>query len=203
MPSQLTGLFKTLTWNDYPVRQEAPPKPGQTVVAALTDATHTLTAHHAVVPGTKKLKLADSVVCSISLDQTTSFKKSWVMTTLSQTEQDALLSHEQGHYDLHALLARDFFLRIMELKLKIYTSGVDLTTDISTAQKATVDKSKAVQKKYDDETKTGADKTEQAKWKGFISNAFTMPATPPQSTIDGIPIKIPILTVLSGKGFNF
>jgi len=203
MPSQLVGLFRTLAWSDYPERQEAPPGPGQTSVAALTDATHALSARPEFVPGTKKIRLADTVTCTISLDQTTSFKKSWVMTTMPQADRDALLSHEQGHYDIHALLARDFFLQIMQLKLKTYTSALDLNSDINAAQQATVDKSQAVEKKYDDKTKTGADKTEQARWKGFISTAFSAPATPAQSAIDGTPIKIPLLSVLSQNGFVF
>jgi hypothetical protein len=150
MPSQLVGLFRTLAWSDYPERQEAPPGPGQTSVAAFTDAMHALSARPEFVPGTKKIRLADTVTCTISLDQTTSFKKSWVMTTMPQADRDALLSHEQGHYDIHALLARDFFLQIMQLKLKTYTSALDLNSDINAAQQATVDKSQAVEKKYDD-----------------------------------------------------
>jgi hypothetical protein len=142
------------------------------------------------------------VTCTISLSKDTSFKKSWVMT-MPQADRDELLSHEQGHYDIHALLCRDFFLRVMNLKLNTYNSAIDLTRDIVAAQRATADKSKAVQKKHDDETSSGANKTEQQRWKGFISTAFTSVASPPQTTIDGTPIKIPLLEVLSSNGFTF
>jgi hypothetical protein len=203
MPSELKGLFKTLEWSNYSVRPESPPKPGQILVAAYTDTQHTLDARPEGIPGTKKFRLADTVKASIVLNASSTFQKSWVATTMSQAQRDDLLSHEQGHYDIHALLVRDFFLAVMELKSKEYGSPGGLTVDINAAQRATADKSAAVQAKYDTETGTGSKQTEQAKWKGMISSAFDTPASPPQFAANGTPIKVQLLSVLSKNGFNF
>jgi len=203
MPSELKGLFKTLEWSNFSVRREAPPKAGQIAVAAHTDTLDSLVARPEGIPGTKKFRLADTVQVSIFLNVSGTFQKSWVATTMSQAERDDLLSHEQGHYDIHALLSRDFFLAVMQLKSNEYDSPGDLTVDINAAQRATTDKSPAVQAKYDTETGTGSKKTEQAQWKGMISSAFDTPASPPQFTPKGIPIKVTLLSVLSKNGFNF
>src|SRR5262249_54840840 len=151
---------------------------GQVVVAARTDTKHTLTFGPEIIPGTKKVRLADTVVSRIFLDATGTFQKSWIATTMSQTDRDELLSHEQGHYDIHALLTRDFFLRVMKLKSKEYANPGALVADVTTAQRATVDKSGTVQARYDTATSTGSNKTEQAKWKRIIASAFDTPATP-------------------------
>jgi hypothetical protein len=203
MPSELKGLFKTLNWADYPVRQEPPPKAGQVVVAARTDTHHKLDSRPEVIPGTKKFRLADTVQVSIFLDPSGTFQKSWVATIMPQADRDELLAHEQGHYDIHALLTRDFFLAVMQLKSKEYTTPGGLTIDINTAQRATVDKSATVQARYDTETDTGRKKTEQAQWKGIISSAFDTAASPPTFAANGTPIKVQLLTVLSQNGFNF
>ena len=147
MPSELKGLFKTLEWSNYSVRPEAPPKAGQIAVAAHTDTLDSLVARPEGIPGTKKFRLADTVQVSIFLNASGTFQKSWVATTMSQAQRDDLLSHEQGHYDIHALLVRDFFLAVMELKSKEYGSPGGLTVDINAAQRATADKSAAVQAK--------------------------------------------------------
>ena len=204
MPSELKGLFKTLDWSEFAVRPEAPPKAGQIAVAAHTDTVNSLVARPEGIPGTKKFRLADTVQVSISLNKSATFQKSWVATTMSQAERDDLLSHEQGHYDIHALLSRDFFLAVMQLKSNEYASPGDLTVDINAAQRATTDKSPAVQAKYDTETGTGTKKTDQAKWKGMIQSAFDTAASPPRLAGDGItPIKVTLLSVLSKNGFNF
>jgi len=204
MPSKLTGLFKTLEWKHYPVRVENPPKAGQIVVAARTEATHSLDARPEAIPGTKKFRLADTVKADVFLDPKGTFQKSWVATVMPQADRDALLSHEQGHYDIHALLTRDFFLAVMQLKSKEYNGPGGLTADINAAQRATVDNSAAVEAKYDTETATGTKKTEQALWKSMIQSAFDTPASPPQLAGDGItPIKVTLLSVLSKNGFNF
>lgn len=201
MPSQLVGLFRTLAWSDYPARQEALPGAGVVRVAALTDATIASQSAPEVIPGTRSIRLRDSVKVTIALDTQASFKKSWV-ASLPQAEQDDLLAHEQGHYNLVALLGRDFFLALMQLKSKAYGGQGDLVNDINAADRTIALKSKPVQKAYDDDTKAGADKTAQAKWNGFISAAFSTPASPLRHTPDGVSVKVPILTILRQGGVS-
>ena len=203
MPSELKGLFKTLDWSNFTVRPESPPNPGQIVVAARTDTQNSLVARPEGIPGAKKFRLADTVQVVISLNASGTFQKSWVATTMSQAQRDDLLSHEQGHYDIHALLSRDFFLAVMELKPNEYDNPGGLTVDINAAQRATTDKSAAVQARYDTETGTGSKPTEQAQWKAMIQSAFDTAASPPRFASDGIPIKVTLLSVLSKNGFTF
>lgn len=203
MPSSLTGLFRTLEWKDFPLRQEPPPKAGQIFVAARTDTKHKLNSVPEIIPGTRKFRLADTVVSQIFLNQSNTFKKSWITSIMPQTDRDELLAHEQGHYDIHALLTRDFFLRVMKLKSKEYSTQAGLAADVNAAQRATVDKSGTVQTQYDTATNTGRDKAEQAKWKRIIASAFDTPASPPEFMANGNPVKIELLTAFRQNGFNF
>lgn len=203
MPSSLEKLFRKLEWKDFTVRQEAPPKPGQIVVAARTDTNHSLTFGPELIPGTKKVRLADTVVSRIFLDPSGTFQKSWITSVMPQTDRDELLAHEQGHYDIHALLTRDFFLRVMKLKSKEYANPPALVADVTAAQRATVDKSGTVQARYDTATSTGTNKAEQAKWKRIIASAFDTPATPLELMENGNPVKIELLTAFSNNGITF
>jgi hypothetical protein len=204
MPSKLNGLFFKVEWKHYAVRQEAAPKPQQIAVAANTDTRETMTAAPELIPGTKQYRLADSVQMTIALVPSNTFQKSWVATTMTDAQRDELLSHEQGHYDIHALLSRDYFLALMELKSKTYANPNALTNDINALQRATTGKSAAVQAKYDTDTGTGSKPVEQAKWKAMIEKAFTTAATPPQMAGDGVtPIKVKLLDVLKQNGFTF
>ena len=175
--------------------------PSSVRTAAFTSATTATHARPEIIPGTKpvRFRLSDSVTVTASFDRQSSFKKSWV-AQLPQSDQDDLLAHEQGHYDLNALLSRDFFLAVMELKSKTYTTQHQLTTDISNLDTAILSKSKPAQERYDKITKAGADKTEQANWLAMIQTAFNTPVSPPQLTPDNIPIKVPILTALANGG---
>ena len=203
MPSSLEKLFRKLEWKDYSVRQEAPPKAGQIAVAARTDTKHSLTFGPEVIPGTKKVRLADTVVSRIFLEPTGTFQKSWITSAMSQTDRDELLAHEQGHYDIHALLTRDFFLRVMKLKSKEYSNPAGLVADVTSAQRATVDKSGTVQARYDTATSTGGNKAEQAKWKRIIASAFDTAATPLELMENGNPVKIELITAFSNNGITF
>lgn len=201
MPSKLVGLFRSLTWDEFPTVQEA--LPSSVRVAAFTSASIATDARPELIPKSKpvQFRLADSVTITAAFDKNRSFKKSWI-AQLPQTEQDELLHHEQGHYDLNALLARDFFLALMALKEKTYKAQTGLFTDIGSLQKSIADKSQPVQKKYDDDTQAGADKTEQARWDKAIQAAFNTPVSPPRMTPDNTPIKIPLLTALSQAGIS-
>ena len=185
------------------MRQEAPPKAGQIVVAARTDTKHTLTFGPGVIPGTKKVRLEDTVVSRIFLEPSGTFQKSWITSTMAQADRDELLAHEQGHYDIHALLTRDFFLRVMKLKANEYSNPGALAADVTSAQRATVDKSGAVQARYDTATSTGTNKPEQAKWKRIIASAFDTPVSPVELMANGNPVKIELMTAFSNNGITF
>src|SRR5262245_44515391 len=135
MPSKLVGLFKPLIWSDYGTpRKDAPPKPGQIKTAAFTKAVPSFTGvNFTPVPGTKptQLQLADTVTVTVTL-ASSSFVNNWVFSVMDKAFQDALLNHEQHHYDIGALLARDFFIDIMQLKAKTYATGAAANSEFNT-----------------------------------------------------------------------
>lgn len=201
MPSKLVGLIKTLQWNDFgKPRKDAPPKPGQVKTAAFTKAVPSFTGvNFNAAPGTKQLQLADTVTVTVTLSST-SFVNDWVFTVMDQAFQDALLNHEQHHYDIGALLARDFFIDIMQMKAKTFASATAANTEFNTIKAATIDKQKKVEDLYDAETQSGRIAAQQTNWDGFIKSAFTTPRPGGGSAPDGKPYKKTLIQVLKDAG---
>jgi hypothetical protein len=133
---------------------------------------------------------------TISFDADNSWKASWVGSQPA-VEQNRILKHEQGHFDLVALLGRDYFLGLMQLKAKIYSRQADFQNDFNALNAQFLQKIQPIQTKYDAETNHGMIQAKQDLWNGFITSAFTEPRVPPASAADGIPLKRPILEVLS------
>lgn len=202
MASQLVNLMRVLSWNDYPRQSSPAPGPNETKFGALT-ATMIKPSGWGVepIPGTKLSRLRDSVTVTVEFVKEQSWVEDWVFTK-PQAFQDDLLTHEQGHYKLAALLARDAFLAFMQLKSKQYAHSQDLQKDLNQITSNILSKAGALDKKYEDETRNGTVANKQAQWNGFIQTAFTTPANPPQTTPDGTAVKIPILTVLAQSGVN-
>ena len=182
MASQLVNLRKTLVWKtDFGAGKNLPnPGPNTTVETAFTKA-------HAEVKGIfldpvgKAYKLRDSIVVTVVFDSPTadpddvsdagSWVASWVYTKL-QAYQDSLLVHEQGHYDITALLARDYYNALIALKAKTYNSVADAKQDLEAAKKSAAAASQPTIDRYDADTTKGTDAGQQAKWNGYISTAF-------------------------------
>ncbi|HEY9141160.1 MAG TPA: hypothetical protein VIN93_09725 [Bryobacteraceae bacterium] len=99
-----------------------------------------------------------------------------------------------------ALLGRDFFLSLMRLKATTYANTGAVQADLTAASTATASKAQALQDRYDTDTQNGTNATQQARWLGFITTAFTMPVSPPQTAADGVSVKVPILAVLAQNG---
>ncbi len=123
---------------------------------------------------------------------------------MSQQEKDRLLNHEQGHYNLVALLARDMFLELMQVKA-VRTStpeaAAKLCTDIQTRY---MNITQPLQDLYDSKTETDHGRTaaKQTKWDGFINTAFTQARVPQISAPDGKLYKEEILSVLRNNGIS-
>jgi len=131
MASQLVNLMRVLSWNDYPRQSSPAPGPNETKFGALT-ATMIKPSGWGVepIPGTKLSRLRDSVTVTVEFVKEQSWVEDWVFTK-PQGFQDDLLTHEQGHYKLAALLARDAFLAFMQLKSKQYAHSQDLQKDLN------------------------------------------------------------------------
>lgn len=204
MPSQLANLIKELQWSDFgtPVNRPAP-GPGQTATAALTIADYTFSANAEYIPGTRpqRYRLKDDVRIAIRFRRPPSWVASWVFQRSIQ-EQDRLLHHEQGHYDLVALLVRDMFIDIMQLKQNTYTTAQAVLNDVTQIQQRYRPKMKPVQDRYDTDTNHGNISTQQRRWDGFIQSAFTQARNPPVSAPDGTAYKVLLLTVLQQAGIT-
>jgi len=204
MASKIVGLDTQLTWAMFRVKNAPPPGDDIFGDAALTQAQFNLSGINLVPvdPGrSRDLKLEDKIVVTITLNPAASWVASWVKQRPA-AEQTRLLKHEQGHYDLVALLARDCFEELMPLREKVYTDGADLQSDVDAITQRFAPKSKPVQDAYDDETDHGAKQPDQDKWNRLIRSAEsddTNPAVPGVNT----PIrKKPLLDVLKAAGIN-
>lgn len=200
MPSRLTNLQKTLTWADFP--HVARPEPAANVSAhgaqiGVEIVNQGLGLDH---PAGGGVRIRDTIHVDIHYRRDQSWVANWVFDR-SQSYQDALLAHEQGHYNLVALLGRDFFLSLMRLKPTVYPNAGAAQSDLN-ASAATAAKAQTLQDRYDADTQNGTNSTQQARWLGFINTSFTTPVSPPQTAADGVAIKVPILAVLAQNGIT-
>lgn len=204
MPSQLSNLIKQLRWADFgPPANKPAPGPGQTATAALTQTDYTISTNAEYIPRTNphRYRLKDDVRITIRFRRPPSWVANWVFQRTSQ-EQSNLLHHEQGHYDLVALLVRDMFIDIMQLKQTTYTTAQAVIAAINQIQQRYSPKMKPVQDRYDTDTNHGNVSTQQTRWDGFIQSAFTQARNPPISAPDGTAYKVPLLTVLQQAGIT-
>jgi hypothetical protein len=211
MSSQLVGLIKALQWADF----KGTPPPG-TPWAAQTASSIDVTVPTFPQVSRGKFQLADQVTVTANF----SSSKSWRIDMTSwpaQVEQD-LLDHEQGHFDITALNARDLFIQLMRLKNSTYTSQTDGQKDFQTWVQMYRDREKKIQKEYDDDTghsqanvfvpstniftpPVPTKGSKQAKWERLIASAFTTLRSPAESAPDGTAYKVEIMKILVDAGF--
>jgi len=202
MPSQLVNLNRTLAWSDFgPPRPGPDPASGVVATAAQTRATHSHSMHAESVPGSRPAtyRLSDSVTVTVLLQQRQMFVNEWVLRQPTAF-QDAVLHHEQGHYDMVALFCRDMFIEIMALKTQTFRHGQDPLTAVQQVLDRFDPLIASVHSLYDTDTQHGRIVPKQARWDGFIQAAFTQPRTPPQNAPDGTPYKVTLLDCLRGGG---
>jgi hypothetical protein len=201
MSSKLNGLIRELKWADFGTPKDKPaPKPGGFALAAFTHAVYDGPSWSVMpVPGTKPMEfeLKDTVTVTIWLKHD-SWVAKWVFKQ-PQRVQDNLLEHEQGHYDITALIARDMFIELMQLKQRRFKTAAEGEQAINaiTARHSTA-VIKTVNTKYDSsaETNHGWNPTAQQRWNGYIQEAFTKERNPRVQAPDGTYYKIPLLDVL-------
>jgi hypothetical protein len=192
MPSHLTGLIKTLAWSDF----KGNPDPNKPNLQAFTKANFVLPPLTPVpIPGTKSFHFQDNIAVTITMDS----HKSW-----KRQPPDDLLKHEQGHYDIVALIARDLFIDIMQLKAKTYAHGNAALTDLRSVFSKYDGKPQAISTIYDAKAQTdhGINSAQQMRWNGLLQRAFTEPRSPQVTAPDGTAYKVPLLDVLNQNGIN-
>lgn len=206
MSSQLVGLMRRLTWSDFTRELDVPlPGPGEDVIAAETKTdVPDIPFGFRVIPGSAppKFTFDDNMTVRVVFDPTASWRAVWVKT-MPQAEQDRLLQHEQGHYSIAALMARDFFLDLMQLKGKVYGKREDALADVGKLKSGILARINPLQKKYDGDTKHGSDQAAQNRWNWALSAAFTSPRTPPAVAADGVRLKVRLLDAVRAAGIVF
>jgi hypothetical protein len=215
MASQLTGRLLQLTWSDF----MAPPpagfarrldgvEPDRNTFLAATASDFKATfgggpnPNFDQIPGAATFKLRDDVTFAVVFDKTKSWK---VIDHLTTNGKDLLLDHEQGHYDITALTARDCFIDVMQLKQRAFDSAPSGTQEVQGVIARYRQKLAALQKKYDWDTNHGSwgrgpmgaatKGSEQNRWEAFIRRAFTEDRRSGDQAPDGATYKVRLIDV--------
>ena len=216
MPSQLNGLDRTLQWTHFGTPKTGPaPSTGQFVTWAQTSTNVARSVPHFVaVPHSNppRFVLDDQMTVSVTFNANQSFVMSLVFTK-PQQEQADLLNHEQGHYNITALLARDFFIDTMLLKQETFPSSLHGQARIGQIMRDTgLARVQDFHHKYDamvhPQQVLGIMRGQaQAAWDEVIRRAFTVPrgtfAIPGESAsqaLNGTPHQMRLVSVL--RQFN-
>lgn len=172
MASKLVNLHRTLAWGDFNRVDFPVPEPGQKVDTAQTAANGVPSGIVLDSAGGGQYKLRDSIVVTIVLDKSQCWVAKWVFTAKDQTYQNNLLKHEQGHYDITALVGRDLYNALVALRSNTYSSGTDAKSDMDAQVQKFGGMAQPISDRYDVDTANGTDAAQQASWNGYISTAF-------------------------------
>jgi hypothetical protein len=212
--SKLVGRRRTLSWGDYTGTPDAKsPQEAQTktTVDVKVDGAKPSASSFEGAGGAFTLK--DSVVITVDLDRKKCWKKEAVANA-STTQQKLLLDHEQGHYDINALSARDLFIEIMALKSRTFATAQDGFKELAGLINRSAALLNSIDALYDSTGETGHKAIEhyaigppqkpaaQTKWEGYIATAFKKERTPAVSAPDGASYKVPLADVLRAAGHN-
>lgn len=203
MSSKMTGLFRKLTWADFKCSPPAS-NPDDMQAEAHPNFSATGVTTKPVGKGADQMwQMGDTITVAITFNSAESWKLKSVASE-SKQEQDRLLKHEQGHYDLTALLARDMFLELMQLKELTFSTSGEIGAEVRKIHSHYDGKAQPLQNKYDSfvQTDHGRSQPKQTQWDGFINTAFTQPRFPAKLTPGGTVYKIEILEVLKKNGIN-
>jgi hypothetical protein len=204
--SSLIGLRRTLKWDDF----KGTPPPG-TNFSAQTASDFTVSNPTFQNVAGRKVQRVDQLILTVVFDE----KKSWKvpMNNWSLQKQQDLLDHEQGHYDITALIARDLFIRLMGGKNKVYNDKAEGVDDIAGLKRIYKANEKKAQDQYDDDTMNSQANTfqpsvgppptkgsTQAKWERVIASGFTTVRPSGDTAPDGTPYKVELMEILVKAG---
>jgi len=193
MPSRLLNRVRTVQWSDF----HAPPPPHAAEDAHIETKVN---LSYGYSTGPNGAQLSDTVTVTIQLLGQQSWAKKQLINSWSQQARNGLLRHEQGHYDITALMGRDMFLDLMALKTQTFPTLNALQTAVNALGQRY--NPQPIHNKYDSaqETDHGRKAVEQLAWDGYIRTAFTQKRTPPVVAPDGAPYKVRLLDVLHNAG---
>ena len=117
------------------------------------------------------------IVSAAKVDISTIAARCWVVTS---KKTDLLLKHEQGHYDILALAAREFYNKLLALSA---TDEDKMKTKISDLSAKIQAKVKKINLRYDDKTNHHLDTAVQQAWDKQIAVEMQKP----DGSIDNLP----------------
>jgi hypothetical protein len=201
MPSMLTGVDRKLRWQDF--------KSVVTPPAGVPDGAvaETLPNHSAAGGAPQKTTIAggqpifqipDTLVINVFLRN-----DSWRLSSVSAwpgAEQVWLIKHEQGHYDIYALMVRDFFQRVRGMIGQPFSDARALHAQLARHRAATIDRIAALQANYDADTANSRNGSEQWNWWSAIERASQLHRTPFVVGPDGRYLRIELADALKTAG---
>jgi len=213
MASNLVNLLKTLTWDDF-----RGPVPPNTSFAASTASSFAVTPPlGAFAPVDGGFQLVDNLNVTINFSASQSWKID--MSQWPDSVQQDLLSHEQTHYNITALIARDLFIKLMSLKSRTFDSVVNGKKDVRYYIELYRSFWDQAQRAYDDDTghsqanvyvpSSGLvsalpqKSSTQIKWERLVNSAFVRLRSPAQTAPNGIPYKMELVAILGEAGVTF
>jgi hypothetical protein len=168
--------FRRLTFNDFLTVQRQPPAPGTTQVAAQTVVGHRLQPNRISFERRRFLKgkvfgmkQDPNVVVVLQSRQPAMFVASWVFQRPQQFQND-LLNHEQGHYEIGMLNAKDFFFELERIQGSAFPTAKDGIAAVKNLE-TTLGSAQAIHNKYDADTRSGLNPARQAAWDAALSAA--------------------------------
>lgn len=183
--SSLTGEKVTLTWDDFNRRESSPE--GQRKSSDIHSLAYTLASYQigTSLQWTQATARAPKIwrLSTVNAEVKLRTDRSWVLGSLFPTEKDSLaekankeavlarlLQHEQGHYDIVALIARDLYHDL--LALQEFKSDVELQRKVDELRSSADNQIEALNRKYDEQCgNIGRDRNNQARWNKLLDQA--------------------------------
>ena len=176
--------FRQLTFNDFLTVNRPAPAPGTTQIAAQTQVGHQLKPNSFhfersafLAGGVFTMREDPDVVVVLKARQPTMFVASWVFQRPPQFQND-LLNHEQGHYEIGMLNAKDFFFGLQNIQASGFPTAAAGVAALRNLQ-STLGSAQAIHDKYDRDTTNGLNPAKQAAWDAALKAAritFTAPS---------------------------
>jgi hypothetical protein len=194
---------RRLRWSDFRVVTNAPPD-APDGAAAQTIAKFTLTGNNVVnvaPPGAGPMfTISDTLVMRVFLTS-----ERWRVASVSQwpgNRQAWLIAHEQGRYDIPALLARDFFYRLRALIRVTFSDRNELQGKVADHGRKTTDRIQELNGLYEADTENSQNGSEQWAWHCAIERARQLHRTPLERGLDGHCLKLELPDALQSAGLG-
>jgi len=148
--------------------------------------------------------LVDNLTVGVTFGRNRSYVMSWVFARPQQF-QDDMLNHEQGHYNVTALVSRDFFIDVMLVKPQTFPTAQAGITAVRQLTTQSLDKIARIQELYDKEVHPEQNAGQsrgpiQQRWDGFMQTAFTQARSTGTLAPDGTPHRVRLIDVLTQNG---